>query len=427
VFYRSSTVTRHGTNAGSEVYTQSLARALAERHEVRVFTRQDDPSLPAYAEADERDPGGPRVHLRVVNNSDSRDRYRHPEIDTAFARALEEFRPDVVHVNHVSHLSTSLLAVASDRGIPLVYTLHDFWLMCPRGQFVQRTRPRRSRALPLVRWTTGPQVCGEVLLALLLGSPEEWEADARRWTAWVAERMRHVREMANLVDVFIAPPGTCSLGTAMSSGCRRENWSCLITGLTSRGSRGDCGNPRAATCSATSAHTFRRRASTTSWRHSHWSAEIPCFACGDGRETPTRRRCGGSRRIFPAKHPVGLSGWANTRNERIVPDVFNRVDAIVVPSIWVENSPLVIHEAQQARVPVVTGDAGGMASMFGTAPTAAVQASDKASMARRCSLWWRIPGSGHGSGPGILVFGERQRAEHCRTHGSRGGHLPPSD
>ena len=49
------------------------------------------------------------------------------------------------------------------------------------------------------------------------------------------------------------------------------------------------------------------------------------------------------------------------RNEDIVPDVFNRCDAIVVPSIWAENSPLVIHEAQQARVPVITADYGGMA------------------------------------------------------------------
>jgi MoaA/NifB/PqqE/SkfB family radical SAM enzyme len=49
------------------------------------------------------------------------------------------------------------------------------------------------------------------------------------------------------------------------------------------------------------------------------------------------------------------------RNQEIVRDVFNRCDAIVVPSVWVENSPLVIHEAQQVRVPVVTADAGGMA------------------------------------------------------------------
>ena len=32
----------------------------------------------------------------------------------------------------------------------------------------------------------------------------------------------------------------------------------------------------------------------------------------------------------------------------------------MVPSVWVENSPLVIHEAQQARVPVVTANTGGM-------------------------------------------------------------------
>ena len=49
------------------------------------------------------------------------------------------------------------------------------------------------------------------------------------------------------------------------------------------------------------------------------------------------------------------------RNQDIVPDVFDRCDAIVVPSIWAENSPLVIHEALQAGVPVITADYGGMA------------------------------------------------------------------
>ena len=46
---------------------------------------------------------------------------------------------------------------------------------------------------------------------------------------------------------------------------------------------------------------------------------------------------------------------------KIIDRVFNRVDAIVVPSIWSENSPLVIHEAQEARLPVITADVGGMA------------------------------------------------------------------
>ena len=36
-------------NAGSEVYTQGLAQALSERHEVHVFTRQENAFLPEYA------------------------------------------------------------------------------------------------------------------------------------------------------------------------------------------------------------------------------------------------------------------------------------------------------------------------------------------------------------------------------------------
>ena len=40
--------------------------------------------------------------------------------------------------------------------------------------------------------------------------------------------------------------------------------------------------------------------------------------------------------------------------------MFAHVDCIIVPSIWGENSPLVIHEAQACKVPVITADFGGM-------------------------------------------------------------------
>ena len=69
----------------------------------------------------------------------------------------------------------------------------------------------------------------------------------------------------------------------------------------------------------------------------------------------------------------GLPGGAGARvqwmgeyrNEDIVAEVFNRCDAVVVPSIRAENSPLVIHEAQQAWVPVITAGYGGMAEYVG--------------------------------------------------------------
>jgi len=81
-----------------------------------------------------------------VNMAQSRDRYRHVEVDRQFGALLDRIEPDVVHVGHLSHLSTSLLLEASRRGVPVVLTLHDYWLMCPRGQFIQ-LRPRNSTDL----------------------------------------------------------------------------------------------------------------------------------------------------------------------------------------------------------------------------------------------------------------------------------------
>ena len=39
-------------------------------------------------------------------------------------------------------------------------------------------------------------------------------------------------------------------------------------------------------------------------------------------------------------------------------------DVLVVPSLWPENSPLVIHEAYQAKVPVVGARMGGIGDLI---------------------------------------------------------------
>ena len=64
-------------NAGSEVYTQGLAQALAERHEVHVLTRQENAFLPEYAMQREADPADSRITLHVINMARARDGYRH--------------------------------------------------------------------------------------------------------------------------------------------------------------------------------------------------------------------------------------------------------------------------------------------------------------------------------------------------------------
>ena len=46
-----------------------------------------------------------------------------------------------------------------------------------------------------------------------------------------------------------------------------------------------------------------------------------------------------------------------------VADIYSQLDVLVVPSLWLENSPLVIHEAFMAGVPVVGARIGGITDL----------------------------------------------------------------
>ncbi len=195
-------------NAGSEVYTQALAQALADRHEVHVFSRQQNKFVPDYFLQEEIDPADPRVALHIINLPQSLDQYRHVTVDERFGALLDQLQPDLVHIGHLNHLSTSLVFAAHTRAIPLVFTLHDFWLMCPRGQFLQ-VRPRNGTDLWPLCDGQDDRTCAERCYARYFsGNPEEEEVDRTYWTQWVQRRMVHIREVCEAIDLFIAPSRT---------------------------------------------------------------------------------------------------------------------------------------------------------------------------------------------------------------------------
>ena len=59
-----------------------------------------------------------------------------------FAALLQRVRPDVVHVHNIYHqLTPSILDAARDHGIPVVMTVHDYKLVCPRYDMLQHGKP----------------------------------------------------------------------------------------------------------------------------------------------------------------------------------------------------------------------------------------------------------------------------------------------
>lgn len=348
-------------NAGSEVYSQTLCRGLAERHEVHVFTREEDAFAPDFRMLTEHDTDDPRITVHVVNNPRLRDRYRAAGVDQRFAEVLDRLKPDLVHAGHLNHLSTSLLREAALREIPIVYTLHDYWLMCPRGQFMQMF-PEDPNDLWAACDGQEDRKCAERCYARYFsGAPDEHEADVAYWAGWVARRMHHVREMTELVDLFIAPARYLHDRYHQAFGLPERKLVVLDYGFATERLAGRSRTPGepftfgyiGTHIPAKGIHDLIR-----AFGQVQGEARLRIWGRPRGQDTEALKGIAAS---LPAGVAERVEWLPEYRNQEIVRDVFNHCDAIVVPSVWVENSPLVIHEAQQARVPVITANAGGMA------------------------------------------------------------------
>ena len=130
-------------NAGVELYTFYLSRALAEQgHDVSVFCRQEAPEKEEFSTTEE-EWAGIRV-TRVVNNLtriwDPRIFYDNPFFDEAFSRVLEKENPDIVHFQHFIALSAHLVRLVKEAGIPVVLTLHDYFILCHRVQLLKKNQ-----------------------------------------------------------------------------------------------------------------------------------------------------------------------------------------------------------------------------------------------------------------------------------------------
>lgn len=347
-------------NAGSEVYTQTLCQGLAQRHTVSVFTREEDAFAPDARLRVERDPDDPRIALYLVNNPRNRDRYRVPGIDRRFAQVLDLAAPDLVHVGHLNHLSTSLLAEAAVREIPILYTLHDYWLMCPRGQLMQMF-PADPEDLWAACDGQDDCKCAERCYARYYsGAPDEHAADCAYWTDWVGRRMAHIRELAELVDLFIAPSRYLLERYRDDFGLPASKLVYLDYGFDRArlaGRQREPGEPFTFGYIGTHIPAKGIQDLIAAFGAVRGEARLRIWGRPRGQDTEALKAM---TQGLPAPLAQRIEWLTEYRNRDIVREVFDRVDAIVVPSVWVENSPLVIHEAQQARVPVVTADAGGM-------------------------------------------------------------------
>lgn len=379
------------SSQGSEVYCYNLSRQLNGTEDVRIFhvangkrrwlrrlERETHTGLQIYHCVD----GAEYSRLSAWPNAFLRGR---------FQEVLDEFRPEIVHFHNFLSLGDDLVSMARAGGARVVYTLHDYGLVCPNtlllrqdrklclkedGEFFQDccptlirtggpsrdTAPWFSRLPSLARWRLYIEQYPyrhfrSILLAGLratercLGKPDRTHVGLKREFFWT-----HTRRIFRDADLFVAPSEF------------------LLRRYVS------CGLPADKIIHAKYGMCFRQpaRGRTTSSRirfgyigalHAHKGIELLLEAFRELGSHATLRIYGSvfsspvSQNYWQriqARQPASVMFCGAYKNED-VGTILSDIDVIVVPSLWYENAPLTIQEAFMAGVPVITADKGGMA------------------------------------------------------------------
>ena len=133
---------------GTGVATLQVAKdMLARGHKVWVLAPQpwvsDD--FPSIGFFDEKVDGLP-VRRLVFNPQLSPNsilyEYYNPILSIYAKDFLIDISPDIIHIYHLLHLSSSIIDAAKELRIPAVLTLTDFWFFCPKS-----LRPKPDGAL----------------------------------------------------------------------------------------------------------------------------------------------------------------------------------------------------------------------------------------------------------------------------------------
>ncbi|MFW0094786.1 MAG: glycosyltransferase family 4 protein [Coxiella endosymbiont of Haemaphysalis qinghaiensis] len=233
--------------------------------------------------------------------------------------------------------------------------------MCPRGQFIQRNPPKTSELWAACDGQVDTKCARYCYSGYFSGNENESLVDISYWTDWVNRRMTHIRRVARKIQCFIAPSYYLYNRYLQNFSLSANKLIYLDYGFDLQ------------------QLTNRQRIPNEPFTFGYIGTHIPAKgiqhliqAFAQVKENCQLRIWGRFRlqntdglKAIVTKLPLETQSriiWLpEYNNKKLVETVCNHVDCIVVPSIWVENSPLVIHEALQVRIPVVTADVGGMA------------------------------------------------------------------
>lgn len=119
----------HWNKGGSEKYYFELGELLKQHgHEVAYFSMEDEKNI----KTGDKEYFVPKFDLNNSSKLKALDVIYSKKNEKMMEKALDEFKPDVVHLNNFQRqLSASIIKPIKKRNIPIVFTAHDVQAICP--------------------------------------------------------------------------------------------------------------------------------------------------------------------------------------------------------------------------------------------------------------------------------------------------------
>jgi len=374
------------SSGGTEVYTLALARRLAALgHDVAIVTCESNlwgnsPKVTAVEDEWE----GLRVQRLCFNilrtpNPVLYD-YSNPYMEAHLRRFYQDYGADLVHVCHPGNLSTATITAAKSLQLPVVMTATDFWLVCPTSQLLRHDRTLCAGPYDLAHcllcYVNQRKTAAHVsrLLNPLPLGVVRWSAGLcrSRW-AELTRPTRMVRALAHRhgrllqaiqdVDCIVSP------SRFLRDGLIRHGVPAGQTVVSAHGIEREWAEslPRPKRPAAYLRFAF---AGMIGW-HKGTHIAVQAFEAlprPDGARLTiygdSRQFAGYYQELAPKIERNSHIVYGGLFPHDKIADVLAEVDVLIMPSMWHENTPVIMYEAFASRTPVIATHDGGMAELI---------------------------------------------------------------
>lgn len=374
-------------SSGTEILTYETARELQKHgHSVSVFT-----AIPTQGEPTDVERFGRYIYNDIPVESFYFNRlpmgtqsnpvemeYNNHLVGAHFRNYLQQERPDIVHFFHLAHLSASPIDACYDLGLPTVLTPTDFWFMCPTYEL----------RFPGNQVCAGPDVFGINCIRHLVANTQSRRVNSifqripslffrttipliqklgkvdKKYSSLISalsQRQQFLQDRINRIDRVVIPTKIMKQSLT-KNGLDSHRIINIPFGINFEYLQ-NAQRPKPD-------KILRLGYIGTLSEHKGVHVLIKMMRQLEGRPISLKiygkvnELQGYYKRIKKLSEGDSRIEFCGTFPNPEIGTIFSELDALVVPSLWHENSPLVIYSAQYARCPVIASNMAGMSEVI---------------------------------------------------------------